>query len=796
MTQKSEFRMGEAATISGEFDIESFKVEESGKLFDIVISRIYTRKIEAVVREIGCNAYDAHAMVKTSKTPLITIPTILDPVFRVRDFGPGLDEDQMSMYVTLTKSTKETDNTQTGCYGLGSKSPFAYSNTFEVQSIKNGIKRKYSMFTDGASAPKKALIFTEPTQEPDGVEVSVPVAEKDIAEFERVIKKVFRFMPTKPEFVPSIEIDPVFYKKSEKDTVFSCDEFICYYNNESLSYARRANLLEKSAIMGNVSYDLDLSNDQIQIPEMFKTFKGFHLFIPNGMIDIPPSRENIEYSDRTKENLNAFLKKCEESYKKHLLSIINKDTPLNEIVRVLSEVERYSIDISDYQLFDFLSEKDDTGELKYQLNVCKYYTDTPGKVQYVSMGPGFKPIAQALDTMINSATCSVTIHDTNRGSAIIEEILKKTSAKGNIQSVFYTIQIRHTKTNSLVHGKEYISKYEEILKFIHSQKSRIYKKVKMVSEIGTAPVSAKTNIRFWDVEEKKIDYYDKSMNEIRDDTSVKYINILVSSEYVSFRKIISARNYNNSINLVELFEIFKEKKVDLDGYVFLTNTSKIYERLERNPNTITLMEFIKSQFSMSDFNPQYEHVDDIINMVCDKLIGSVTEDLQDELNSSNFQSELAKFVRNISNPGKFSDLFIQGLHDQNMVNMIKTVRNLRIEAETRKSRANLLVNQWVRDLNFTSDSEYYRNISSVFDFTINDEILSLCVIASRARIEDTYSSKFIISRMLMLFNEQYSKDIEVANQKNNKNETLDVSTDIQINNDKIIVDSVDANETE
>ena len=50
----------------------------------------YRHPEKAVIREYVSNALDAHRMFGVDKKVVVHLPVPTDPVFRVRDFGPGL----------------------------------------------------------------------------------------------------------------------------------------------------------------------------------------------------------------------------------------------------------------------------------------------------------------------------------------------------------------------------------------------------------------------------------------------------------------------------------------------------------------------------------------------------------------------------------------------------------------------------------------------------------------------------------------------------------------------------------
>ena len=168
-----------------------FTIKPNGKAFRTLIDGLYSNKVRAVIRELCSNAADSHIDAKQAKPFLVTIPTTLDPTFRVRDYGTSLDHQQvMKLYTTIFESTKEETNEQTGQLGLGSKSPFAYTDTFTVIAYKDGLRRVYIAFLETDGVPSITHVGDEPTDEPQGLEVAFPAKRDDIRQFQREMQFV------------------------------------------------------------------------------------------------------------------------------------------------------------------------------------------------------------------------------------------------------------------------------------------------------------------------------------------------------------------------------------------------------------------------------------------------------------------------------------------------------------------------------------------------------------------------------------------------------------------------------
>lgn len=81
---------------SGDLAQANFGVEWSSKIARMFSDQVYSDPILAPVREYLCNAWDAHKLVGKEDVPVVVhVPTLLEPHWSVRDFGPGLSQAQI-----------------------------------------------------------------------------------------------------------------------------------------------------------------------------------------------------------------------------------------------------------------------------------------------------------------------------------------------------------------------------------------------------------------------------------------------------------------------------------------------------------------------------------------------------------------------------------------------------------------------------------------------------------------------------------------------------------------------------
>lgn len=277
-------------------DVEkSFGIMFNAKAAQILSSALYKDKIGAVVRELSANAHDAHVQAGKVNTPFeLTLPSSWDSIFAVRDFGLGLsDADILTLYTTYFQSSKSSSNDFVGAFGLGSKSPFAYTDSFSVISFHGGMKRTYSAFKREDGMPSMARLHEEPTTE-TGLLVQVPVNSMDVSHFHTSVMTQLKFFDPLPSVKGrKIEWPKIKIQKEGTDWIL--------YERTGSYYDER----KPSVIMGNISYPLDPKHLKSQHAATILQRTPFVFKLPIGSVDLTPSREDLEYNTRT---INRIIK--------------------------------------------------------------------------------------------------------------------------------------------------------------------------------------------------------------------------------------------------------------------------------------------------------------------------------------------------------------------------------------------------------------------------------------------------------------------------------------------------------
>ena len=281
----------------------SFSIDLAGKAFQLLGNTVYKNKIGAVIRETSCNAFDSHIAAGTPLRPFdVHLPNIFEPWFSVRDYGIGLsDKDVRGLYTRYFSSTKSSSNEFIGAFGLGSKSPFAYTDSFSVVSTFDGIKRHYAIFTNEKGIPHITMLSEEETADSNGVEVQLQVLQADFDRFKSEAAIQLKHFHPRPNLnANDLEWDdraPIISGKGWRvfDTKVSHGDVIC--------------------IQGCVAYPLHTGSMSIQLRrEVLHMVQNMSIEVDFEIGDLSAalSREELSYTTETSKNI---IKRLDVVYK-------------------------------------------------------------------------------------------------------------------------------------------------------------------------------------------------------------------------------------------------------------------------------------------------------------------------------------------------------------------------------------------------------------------------------------------------------------------------------------------------
>lgn len=292
-------------------DTSGFAIKAGGKAFRVIIDGMYSNKPQSITREIWSNAYDEHRMSGVLTKPFkVSFPTSFDSSFRCRDYGPGMDHDfMMNRYTVAFDSTKEDTNDAVGFLGIGRLSPFSYTDTYSVTVWQGGEARYYSVYLNQDGTPNISLMSTEPSDEPDGTEVSFAVESGDRNEFRKAAMFVSLGFDVKPVCTQSD-----FEGWPEINTQIKGDGWVIY--SSGADYDHPLYYGGSYAKMGCVLYPLGNTEFEYGTPE-YQLLSNSKVIIDFdiGDLAVTASRENLSFGrhEPTKESvIKAVSKMCSE----------------------------------------------------------------------------------------------------------------------------------------------------------------------------------------------------------------------------------------------------------------------------------------------------------------------------------------------------------------------------------------------------------------------------------------------------------------------------------------------------
>lgn len=404
---------------------KAFSITASPKVFKILSSDLYTNKIRAVVRELITNMIDAHALNGNPEKFIIQVPGRLDPRFVCRDFGPGMsdfdiqgDDNSPGLYNSYFSSSKAESNDFIGGFGLGSKSPFSYTDTFSITSYHKGEIRGYVAYMDGDGPQIKPTFVKE--MGPDdktGIEIVVPVEEKDFRNFAYEVSYIMR---------PFKDLAIINGLDREIDYFPDFDDY--YGVNPERYWPDRGGLY---AIYGGIVYPIDgviRERNWLSIRNEVNYIK-----FPMGSLDIAPSREALSLDDRTRKNIIERVKELSEKAFNEDVKRFKESTSPRHTYR---ELMKMGYSARDYMISN--SVKFTTKNLSYKKMQSMFEPDSKlcnaGVVYEVNLDPRLKRIKQSHETSavassyrlfgINTTKINIVIDNTKNRVNIVRGLAR------------------------------------------------------------------------------------------------------------------------------------------------------------------------------------------------------------------------------------------------------------------------------------------------------------------------------------------------------------------------------------
>jgi hypothetical protein len=277
-------------------------VDDAARIFSFLGQHLYSEKERSVITELSSNAIDAHIMVGKGHEPFhVTLPTSLDPVFTVRDFGPGLCESDIYKFLTkYGSSSKGATNDFIGGFGIGSKSPAAVTDSWNIISYNDGIETEYLIHINEKGIPRINKLYSKPTTE-TGLKVVIPT--KSANNWYEAAKSAYAHY----------EVLPVL-KGGNASSITNVKYTFEYKNLYKFSSRIGYQSAKGYILMNRRSYDLDYSK-VTGFTSPFDSDFNWYLPFTTSDLSVSLSREQLQYDSSTVEKIKNRIGEILESLK-------------------------------------------------------------------------------------------------------------------------------------------------------------------------------------------------------------------------------------------------------------------------------------------------------------------------------------------------------------------------------------------------------------------------------------------------------------------------------------------------
>lgn len=303
-----------------------------------LLTDLYSSPDLAVLREYSSNALDSHIEAGQEKPIDITLPSAMNSVFVVQDYGIGMSADTIrTIYSSYGASTKRNNFNQVGAFGLGCKAALTLTQSFTLNSVRDGMRTIALVSREEDGVGTVNVLSEVPTSDPNGVKVTIPIPSYS------------SFNSHARNFFASWKPGTVLVDGEEPPSLWSGDieQLDCGHTWIKSNSSMRNGLY---VVMGGIQYSVSISsilgvmsgNDKSPVSSSIykminNIISNYTLIseVPIGSIDLTPSREDVRFSDRTVKFLSEIYTQVAKSIPTFLTNqIATANTHLEVLTRM------------------------------------------------------------------------------------------------------------------------------------------------------------------------------------------------------------------------------------------------------------------------------------------------------------------------------------------------------------------------------------------------------------------------------------------------------------------------------
>lgn len=276
--------------------------------FAIVSEGFYSDIFGSIVREVTSNCVDSHKEAGVNDPIVIEFSEEEDVNFiSFIDKGMGMSKEFFSeTFMSYFESTKRESNDFYGAFGVGSKSPLGYQDSYEIITVKDGIKNHFLVYKVPDGPPNFDLLSSVETTDRNGTEVRIIIEEGDKQRFINAIKYQL------------VYFDNVVVKGINYDNDYQIIE------GQTFKYR-----VSHWGVYEGEYHDMHIAQGRVCYPIDWKKLKMTPINCPVGIkfeigeLVVTKNRESLRYD---KEEYNSLIKERIEATLAELGGLYNKQT--------------------------------------------------------------------------------------------------------------------------------------------------------------------------------------------------------------------------------------------------------------------------------------------------------------------------------------------------------------------------------------------------------------------------------------------------------------------------------------
>lgn len=302
------------------------------------LTNLYSDPQLSVIREYVANGIDSHIEAGNDAPVEVSLPTQWSPLLVIKDQGIGMSQEDVFRYGTYGSSDKRDNLKVVGNFGMGSKSALAISNSFTVSAVKDGEYTVANIGRNDEGHGQVDIITNEPTDQPNGVTISIPVTPRNFWYIEDKANQVVKYLPA-----GKVSINGVI-NTDIRATLSRISDDVCI--SEGVWGKTSVHGVDVTVVTGGFGYDVPyreisdiadtLGRDFLAVPSKMV------IDVPTGSVDLTPSRESLRMTARTRSLIAQAVESSAKTSSKYYEDKLADVNDFEGLFSFISELARHN----------------------------------------------------------------------------------------------------------------------------------------------------------------------------------------------------------------------------------------------------------------------------------------------------------------------------------------------------------------------------------------------------------------------------------------------------------------------